>query len=85
VFSSERPFTPTFVQSHLKKSRNLDAKALYESRVKGKQVLLENPAREKHGRVRHAKADEKKRLWMGRLDDCGPLKGQWTMDAYKRR
>ncbi|KAH7929228.1 RNase P/MRP, p29 subunit [Leucogyrophana mollusca] len=44
VLTSDAPFTPTYVQSSLTQSS--DPVGVYDSRVKGRQVLLENPARD---------------------------------------
>jgi len=41
VFTSSSPFTPTYVRSHTPSQRSA-----YTTRVEGRQLLLENPARE---------------------------------------
>ncbi|GJE95115.1 Ribonuclease P protein subunit p29 [Phanerochaete sordida] len=42
--SSETPFTPEYVKSNL--SRSIDGAQVYASRVKGRQILLDQPVRE---------------------------------------
>ncbi|KAH6880178.1 Rof/RNase P-like protein [Coprinopsis sp. MPI-PUGE-AT-0042] len=57
TFSSSAPFTPSFVISSL--SQSSDPTALYNARVKGRQMLLENPAKESKLK---READRKKEL-----------------------
>ncbi|KAF9511196.1 hypothetical protein BS47DRAFT_1347078 [Hydnum rufescens UP504] len=45
VFSSSTPFTPSYVQLHTPSTSNSGSQA-YTSRVQGRQILLENPAKE---------------------------------------
>ena len=54
-FNGTTPFTPTYVKDHV--LRSADPVQTYASRVQGRQILLENPARES----RSKKAREAKR------------------------
>lgn len=50
-FSSSSPFAPTYVQSHTPSNTTA-----YTSRIQGRQILLENPARESRAKkLRDAK------------------------------
>ena len=66
-FSTSNPFTPTYVTSNL--SLSSDPMGMYAARVKGRQILLENPARESRAmkeldekRIRKKRDKEKKKL-----------------------
>ncbi|EPQ53887.1 RNase P subunit p29-like protein [Gloeophyllum trabeum ATCC 11539] len=54
TITSTAPFTPTYVQSHLTTS---DPAGTYASRISGKQIMLENPAKESKAKKER---DEKK-------------------------
>ncbi|EMD38514.1 hypothetical protein CERSUDRAFT_105107 [Gelatoporia subvermispora B] len=56
-FSSTTPFTPTYVKSNV--TRTSEPARIYASRVQGRQVLLENPARESRSKK---KREEKKAI-----------------------
>ena len=79
------------MKSHIEKSSNLDANALYESRVKGKHILLENPPRasrlkqKNDGRKsrRAAERERKKRAIIGR--DEVKKKGLWKLEKSQCR
>ncbi|KAH8118166.1 RNase P/MRP, p29 subunit [Phellopilus nigrolimitatus] len=90
-FSSAHPFTPAFVESRLSKSKNLDPKALYDSRIRGRGILLENPARdsrlkkesdEKKAR-RFKEKDKGKRCAIGRKEVA--LKGLWKLEEDQKK
>ncbi|EJD06793.1 RNase P/MRP, p29 subunit [Fomitiporia mediterranea MF3/22] len=90
-FSSAQPFVPTFVESHLSKSRNLDPKALYENRVKNKPILLENPARDsrlkqqrEETKSRRAKERERKKLGLISKKEAR-FKALWRFEKSQRR
>ncbi|KAL5504010.1 POP4 [Sanghuangporus vaninii] len=91
VFSSAHPFIPSFVRSNLSKSKNLDPKALYENRVKNKQVLLENPARDsrlkkqhEEKKARRGKERERKKLKLISKKEA-KLKGLWKLEESQKR
>lgn len=83
--SSAAPFTPTYVQAHLARSANLNPQAVYESRVKDRQIIFENPAQESRTRkerdakrARRAKGAEKRKLGViGRRE--AEIKGLWKL------
>lgn len=79
------------MQSQLNKSKNLDAKALYEKRVRKKQVLLENPAGEsrlkkqrKEKKARRAKEHERAKLKLISKKEA-KLKGLWKLEESQKR
>ncbi|KAI0058790.1 RNase P/MRP, p29 subunit [Artomyces pyxidatus] len=66
-YSSALPFTPQYVQSHLK---GANPGALYEDRVRRRRILLENPARvsetkRKRNETRAQRQKEKERKSLG--------------------
>ena len=83
------PFTPTYVTSNL--SLSSDPAGMYVSRVKGRQILLENPAREsraikelekKQMRKRRDK-EKKKQGIIGKRE--AKEKGVWTFDKAQAK
>jgi ribonuclease P protein subunit POP4 len=83
------PFTPTYVTSNL--SLSSDPAGMYVSRVKGRQILLENPARESRAmkdlerkRMRKKRDKEKKKLGIiGKRE--AKEKGVWTFDKVQAK
>lgn len=79
------------MEKHLSKSANLDPKALYESRVKGRSVLLENPVRESRvkkerdeKKARRAKEKAQKQLGViGRKE--AKLRGLWELEEEQKK
>ncbi|TFK21488.1 hypothetical protein FA15DRAFT_758702 [Coprinopsis marcescibilis] len=84
TFSSSSPFTPTYVISSL--SGSSDPTALYNNRVKGRQILLENPARESRLKkeTERKKQERKKEKQQRKLGLIGKRKreerGLWKFD-----
>ncbi|KDQ19292.1 hypothetical protein BOTBODRAFT_170408 [Botryobasidium botryosum FD-172 SS1] len=84
-FTLSDPFVPTFLQSALPPSVR-DPAQVYASGVKGKQILLENPARESRTKklndekkVRRAKHEERKRTGvLGRT--AAKRMGLWNLE-----
>ncbi|TDL25557.1 RNase P/MRP, p29 subunit [Rickenella mellea] len=89
--SSESPFTPTFVQSHLAQSSNLNPQVIYASRIKDKHIPLENPPRESREtkarnekRLRRKAEKERARLGIvGRREAA--MKGLWKLDPCQAK
>jgi len=83
-FSTNNPFTPNYVTSNL--SLSSDPAGMYASRVKGRQILLENPARESKAmkkleekRMRKKRDKGKKKLGIiGKRE--AKEKGIWKFD-----
>ncbi|KAF7773435.1 hypothetical protein Agabi119p4_5602 [Agaricus bisporus var. burnettii] len=84
VFKSSTPYIPQYVTSNL--SATSDPDALYANRVKGRQLLLENPVRksekrkaeeEKHRRAQESKKRKKLRV-IGKRE--AKEKGVWKLD-----
>lgn len=81
TFTSSSPFVPTYVQSHT--PTNASA---YTSRVQGKQILLENPARESRAKkLRDAKRARQQRDEIRRKAGVmsrreAKRSGAWTFD-----
>ncbi|EAU85092.2 hypothetical protein CC1G_08065 [Coprinopsis cinerea okayama7 len=72
TFSSTAPFTPSYVISSLTQSS--DPTSLYNARVKGRQILLENPAREsrlKKEEVRKGEVRRRERERRARMGGSG--------------
>ncbi|THH04257.1 hypothetical protein EW145_g5654 [Phellinidium pouzarii] len=91
-FSSAHPFTPAFVESRLSKAKNLDIrKSLYDSRVKGRSILLENPVRNsglkkerEEKKARKTKEHERrKRKLIGRKE--ADSKGLWNLEEDQKK
>lgn len=90
-FSSLHPFTPTFIETHISKSKNLDPNALYENRVKGRTILLENPTRdsrtkkkeEERKKQRQKDAERKKQKLISKKE--AKLKGLWSLEKTQKR
>jgi len=87
--TTDSPFTPKYVQQALTLSS--DPAGIYESRVKDRHVLLENPAREsrvkkervaKHAR-KQAEKDRKKLRPLGR--NATESKGLWRLEEHATR
>ncbi|KAH9951325.1 RNase P/MRP p29 subunit [Amylocystis lapponica] len=56
--SSSTPFTPTYVKGNV---RSTDPAQIYASRIRGRQLLLENPARESKAKREREEKREKRR------------------------
>jgi ribonuclease P protein subunit POP4 len=88
-FSSANPFTPTYVASNL--SLSSDPMGMYNTRVKGRQILLENPARESRAKKeleakRAAKKKEKERKKLGVIGKKeAKEKGVWRFDENQAK
>ena len=88
-FSSANPFTPTYVASNL--SLSSDPMGMYNTRVKGRQILLENPARESRAKKeleakRAAKKKEKERKNLGIIGKKeAKEKGVWKFDESQAK
>ncbi|TFK50257.1 hypothetical protein OE88DRAFT_342761 [Heliocybe sulcata] len=81
---SSGPFIPTYVQSHLRTS---DPASTYASRIGGKQIMLENPAKESKAkkereekRRRRTEAKKKKGLGVGRV-----IRGSWKLSKEQSK
>lgn len=78
------PFTPTFVTSNL--SLSSDPGMMYTTRVKGRQILLENPVRESRAKkeldkkraARQAARERKQQGVIGKKE--AREKGVWKFD-----
>lgn len=89
TFSSNAPFTPSYVVSQL--SLSSDPTAMYASRVRGRQMLLDNPARESRTkkemdekRLRRKKQKESKSLGIiGKRE--AKEKGVWKFDESQAK
>ncbi|KAF8442062.1 hypothetical protein L210DRAFT_3398020, partial [Boletus edulis BED1] len=83
------PFTPIHVQQALILSS--DPAGIYESRVKDRHVLLENPARESRAKKeraakqarKHAEKHRKKLRPLGR--NAAESKGLWKLEKHAAR
>lgn len=73
VLNNTAPFTPELIQSSL--SRSSDPAKIYATRIKGRQILLENPVRASKSRQ---DAEEKKRE---RKRAAAQVKKQWAPSA----
>ncbi|KLO17369.1 RNase P subunit p29-like protein [Schizopora paradoxa] len=87
-FTSKSPFTPQFVETQLQKSSNLDPKALYENRVKGKHLILETSTRSRkeneERQLQRAKERERKKLGgMGRKEAA--FTGMWKLEKEQTK
>ncbi|KAF8153310.1 RNase P/MRP p29 subunit [Crassisporium funariophilum] len=88
-FNSSNPFTPTWVASNL--SQSSDPGGMYASRVKGRNMLLDNPARESKAlkalqekRVRRKAQKERKKLGIvGKRE--AKEKGVWKFDESQAK
>jgi len=87
--TSIAPFTPEYVQASLTQSS--DPVGIYNSRIKGRQIILENPAREskakqqrdeKRAKVAAEKAKKKAGI-MGRKE--ASEKGTWKLEKGQTR
>ena len=89
TFSSNAPFTPSYVVSQL--SLSSDPTAMYASRVRGRQMLLDNPMRESRTkkemdekRLRRKKQKESKSLGIiGKRE--AKEKGVWKFDESQAK
>ena len=89
TFSSGAPFTPSYVVSQL--SLSSDPTAMYASRVRGRQMLLDNPMRESRTkkemdekRLRRKKQKESKSLGIiGKRE--AKEKGVWKFDESQAK
>ena len=89
TFSSSAPFTPSYVVSQL--SLSSDPTAMYASRVRGRQMLLDNPMRESRTkkemdekRLRRKKQKESKSLGIiGKRE--AKEKGVWKFDESQAK
>ncbi|RDB21834.1 Ribonuclease P protein subunit p29 [Hypsizygus marmoreus] len=87
--SSNAPFTPTYVISQLTQSS--DPAGMYASRVQGRQMLLENPARESRAKKQldqkrarqNADKEKSKKGIIGKRE--AKEKGVWRMDAAQAK
>ncbi|KAJ8082585.1 RNase P/RNase MRP complex subunit [Marasmius tenuissimus] len=88
-FNSAKPFVPTFVQSSATQAS--DPAEIYASRIHGRKILLENPAREsrkrkeqEEKRQRRATHNQKKKLGIiGRRE--AKEKGVWKFDEAQAK
>jgi hypothetical protein len=87
--TSVAPFTPEYVQASLTQSS--DPVGIYNSRIKGRQIILENPARdskakqqrdEKRAKLAAEKAKKKAGI-MGRRE--ASEKGTWKLEKEQTR
>ncbi|KAL0946207.1 hypothetical protein HGRIS_012466 [Hohenbuehelia grisea] len=88
ILSSADPFTPKYVQSML--TQNSDPAATYESRVKNRQILLENPAREsrlkRERREKEAKKKAEKQRVKGKLGSkAAREKALWRIEPSQAK
>ncbi|KAG6372174.1 RNase P subunit p29-like protein [Boletus reticuloceps] len=87
--TTDSPFTPIHVQQALTLSS--DPAGIYESRVKDRHVLLENPARESRAKKeraakqarKHAEKHRKKLRPLGR--NAAESKGLWKLEKHATR
>lgn len=87
--NSNAPFTPAYVTSQL--TQTTDASSMYASRVKGRQMLLENPARESRAKKESQEKREKQRALkekkrgnvMGKRE--AKEKGVWRFDKSQAK
>ena len=87
--TSAAPFTPEYVQASLTQSS--DPVGIYNSRIKGRQIILENPARESKAkqqrdqkRAKIAAERAKKRAGiMGRRE--AKEKGVWKLEKEQMK
>ncbi|KZT22414.1 RNase P/MRP, p29 subunit [Neolentinus lepideus HHB14362 ss-1] len=84
TLTSASPFTPTYVQSHLRTS---DPAGTYASRISGKQIMLENPAKESKAKKereekkrRRKEAKKKKGLGVGSV-----VRGSWKLNKEQSK
>lgn len=88
-FSSESPFTSDYVTSHLTQSS--DPGGMYANRVRGRQMLLENPARESRAKKQQdekkarqiAEKEKKKHGVIGKRE--AKEKGVWRFDETQAK
>lgn len=87
--NSDTPFVPQYVKDNV--LRSADAAQLYQSRVRGRQILLENPVREI--KVRKEREERKaRRAAANKRSDAGVIanstaqrKGLWKASAEKHK
>ncbi|PPR00119.1 hypothetical protein CVT26_008899 [Gymnopilus dilepis] len=88
-FTSLEPFTPKYVTSNL--SQTSDPQGMYNTRVKGRLMLLENPARDSRAKKeleekRAIKKKEKERKKLGIIGKReAKEKGVWKFDASQAK
>lgn len=90
--TSDAPFTPTYVEARLSK-KHVDPGSIYASRVKGRQIMLDNPARESQRRKsqeekkQRVRAEKQKRK--ARRDVLGKreakAKGLWKLEGEQAK
>ena len=90
-FVSAHPYTPQYVEKHLSKSSNLNPKALYDSRVRGRSILLENPARDsrvakliKERNARKQKDEARRKLKVIDRKEA-KCKGLWELEEGQKK
>ncbi|KAG6888281.1 hypothetical protein C0995_009395 [Termitomyces sp. Mi166 len=87
--NNNAPFTPAYVTSQL--TQTTDASGMYASRVKGRQILLENPARESRARKeleekrtkQRAQKEKKNGKMMGRRE--AKQRGVWRFEKSQAK
>ncbi|CAA7265715.1 unnamed protein product [Cyclocybe aegerita] len=88
-FTTSAPFTPTYVTSNL--SLASDPTEMYNNRVKGRQILLENPAKESKAkkeldRRREIRKKERERKKLGKIGKReAKEKGVWKFDESQAK
>jgi len=90
-FSTADPFVPGYVKSRLQKSSNIDPESVYNTRVRDRQIILDNPPRD--SRLKKAREEKKARrqkdLHRKKLGVIGrkeaELKGVWKLEESQAK
>jgi ribonuclease P protein subunit POP4 len=88
-FTSDTPFTPSYVQANVTRSSN--PYQLYTSRIQGRHILLENPVRDSRA-TKEREARRARRAAQKKRDAADVLsqkqareKGLWKLDKSEVR
>ena len=87
--NSDTPFVPQYVKDNV--SRSADGSQLYQSRVKGRHILLENPVRENKARKEREERKARRAAANKRSDadvianSTAQRKGLWKASAEKQK
>jgi hypothetical protein len=91
TLTSTAPFTPNYVTSLLRQPNAQTKNGIYASRIQGRQILLENPARESKAKLareqrRQKRKEEQERKQLGVIGKREALqKGVWTFDQRQAK
>lgn len=81
VLDSASPYTPTYVQSHLRVS---DSAGLYNARIKGRHVSLANPVKDRPAKSASKKSSGKTSVTKALIRDR-TRKGGWRLEKEAER